>query len=300
MITWLALGAAALFPASAQTTIVGDGLVQDRLSVGTTTAGGRVLVQASSGTTLPLQIEGVDQTPFLRVENTGKTGIGIAPQAELDVWGVADSSDTGVQLRSGNLFPATTSYQLTFGYNGTSNLRHALRTLHSTATTSNEIEFLLWTPSVSTTAIGTLRVLALQTTAQGLTVQIDPFGQIADADLEVSNGSTLGGGSMLSGSEAVPSSRAFKTDISPLPEADQAAALQDVLGLKHVEYSYKRPWRWRPEPTRHRGLIFEEAPASVRGPGETIVFDERLTNAELAVKELMRRLDRLEDKAGRR
>jgi hypothetical protein len=41
-------------------------------------------------------------------------------------------------------------------------------------------------------------------------------------------------------------------------------------------------------------LIYEEAPESIRGEGQTLVVNERLANVELALKAAMRKLEALE------
>ena len=42
------------------------------------------------------------------------------------------------------------------------------------------------------------------------------------------------------------------------------------------------------------GLVYEDAPASIRGPAQTVVLDYRVLNLELASKELDRRVAALE------
>jgi hypothetical protein len=125
-----------------------------------------------------------------------------------------------------------------------------------------------------------------------MAVHVDPVAALADADLEISNGSSIGGGSMLSSQESVPSSRAWKADIARLSEADEAAALRDVLALRHARYRYK--YRKGPKPPLLLGLMFDEAPESIRGLGGTVVFDERLNNTEMALKEILRLIEGLE------
>ncbi len=74
-----------------------------------------------------------------------------------------------------------------------------------------------------------------------------------------------------------------------------------MAALRHAEFRYKR-WRRdrlvvdRKAPLR-RGLIYEDAPESVRDSGESIVIDYRVNNAEMALKEVMRRLEAVEARA---
>jgi hypothetical protein len=286
--------------ARAQTTIVGDAYVTGQMSVGTNTVSGPFFVLASSGAATVFQVSGVDETPFLTVASSGAVGVGATPVANLDVNGSGDSGVVALQLRDGNMYPATGSYQVAFGVNGSSNLRHAIRTTHSTSTLNNSIDFFLWTPAVSTPSVGSLEVLSLVTTSTGASMHIMPVS-VSTVEVTVSNGVTLGGGSVIRAIEGPHSSRELKSDITYLGPQDEARAYAEVAALKHATYRYK-VWRKGKlvsddkQPLR-RGLIYEDAPDSVKGPGATLVYDERLNNAELAAKELIRRLESLESKA---
>jgi hypothetical protein len=46
----------------------------------------------------------------------------------------------------------------------------------------------------------------------------------------------------------------------------------------------------------YRGLIYEDAPASIQGDGKTVVFDYRLLNMELALKAVNVQIANLEEK----
>jgi hypothetical protein len=284
-------------PVFSQTYAISDGLIGGKISVGTTAANGRVFVQSSSMTAIPFQVSGVDLSPFLRVERTGDVGIGVEPEANLDVMGSADSEDVALQLRNGNAYPAIGAAQITFGYNGAADRRHSIRTAHSTTTINNEIDFYLWTPADSDSALGTTRALALQTTTFGSAVHVDPVSELPMNDLTVSNGMVLGAGGMLAGSESVPSSRRWKADIGQLSQNESLAAFNEVIALDHVRFRYKS--RRGPKPPLMTGLMYEDAPASIRGRGQTLSFDERLNNTELAMQELIRRLETLEGRSSR-
>lgn len=281
---------------SAQTVAISDALIGGRLSVGTTTANGRVFVLSNPATTVPFQVSGVDLTPFLRVERTGDVGIGVEPQANLDVYGSADSDDVAVQLRNGNAYPAADLPQLAFGYDGTADRRHSLRTTHATTTVNNQLSFYLWTPADDTDELGTLNAFALQTTTSGAGVHVNPTADTPIYDLTISRGGSLGAGEILAASEVQPSSRKIKADIAYLSPQDSAIALSEVAGLKHARFRYKTK-RGVSKRSLMTGLMHDEAPLSVRGPGQTVSFDERLNNAELAIQELIRRLENLEGKA---
>lgn len=150
-------------------------------------------------------------------------------------------------------------------------------------------------------------------------VHIDQSGT-GDVELEVSNGVSTGGGTIHRAASATHSSRVLKSHITYLPVAAEEQALADVVGLRHAAFRYLRnvyatkkisrlPIGKKEEveevvpdtsvvvaripdltaPLR-RGLIYEDAPESVRGSGESIVIDDRITNLELAVKAIAKRL----------
>ncbi len=289
-------------PALGQTLVVGDAWITGQVAVGTTTPSARLTIQASSAASTVFQVSGVDETPFLAVASSGAVGAGVVPAARLDVNGSGDSGVTALELRDGNLYPMTSGYQMSFGYNGSSNLRHAIRTEHSTDTANNGIDFLLWTPSVGTTTVGNLGVLSLVTTSTSASVHVMPIGT-PQFEMVISNGVTTGAGTLHRASEASVSSRELKSEISYLGLEEELKAYQEVAGLKHARFRYKVLRKGRLERDRHqpmrRGLIYEDAPESIKGRGRSLVVDERVNNAELAMKELMRRLEAAQAEAAR-
>jgi hypothetical protein len=77
----------------------------------------------------------------------GNVGIGINPQAYLDISGVADQSNfTSVLIRAGNSDGATPlSSQILFGYSNSPNYAHAIKTRHQSGSAAgNSIEFWVW------------------------------------------------------------------------------------------------------------------------------------------------------------
>ncbi|MEQ1920602.1 MAG: tail fiber domain-containing protein, partial [Elusimicrobiota bacterium] len=96
-----------------------------------------------------------------------------------------------------------------------------------------------------------------------------------------------------------PSSRRFKTDIKDLSAKDEDRALSDVAGLKHANFRYKtrrKDGRLSEDPAQplRTGLIYEEAPESIRDGDEALSTTERLVNVEMALKAAMRRLEELQ------
>lgn len=293
--------------AAAQTAIVGDAWIIGPVMVGTTTAASsRLHVAASSATEVPFQVSGVDLTPFLRVAKDGKVGMSTYSAANLDVNGAGDSSNTALMLQSGNLYQGgTTRVQLAFGQNGTTDRRHAIASVHSDSTTHNSLDFLIWSPDAGTTSLATMTVLSLvtisSTAAIEASVHVRPVGD-PKHELVVSDGNSTGGGTIHVAAQASPSSRDWKRDIAYLGPAEEAAAYANERGLKHVSFRYAklkgaRFVRNSRAPIR-RGLIYEDSPAEVRGPGETLSLDQRLLETELAFKEFARKLEAAEREAG--
>jgi hypothetical protein len=111
---------------------------------------------------------GIGTTARLTVNATGNVGVGVdSPQAHLDVGGVGDS--VGAQamlLRGGNSYTKFDTTQLAFGYNGTAQYRHTVRSRHNgSAQSGNALDFYVWTYS---TAAGAADALA--TTTHALTL----------------------------------------------------------------------------------------------------------------------------------
>lgn len=275
-----------------------DNSVVGGLLVGFLGSGPRAEVVVRAQDNLTLQISSVSHQALLAVSNIGSVGVGLPnPAAQLDV----SSGAIALQLRSGNLTSTGTSVQAAFGYNGDVAMRHALETFHSTATVGNEMDFLVWTPDAgSTTTIATSKMLALQaiTTASEGSVHVVPVG-LADVELEVSNGVTTGGGTMQRLQVLTPSSRRFKSDIKYLDRKAEDRALEETAALKHVRYRYKARTAGgrlvdNPRQPEHVGLIYEDAPDSLKGADKTISEVERLANVELALRAAIRRLEELQ------
>lgn len=294
--------------AHAQTAVVGDAWIIGPVMVGTTTAtGSRLHVAASSATETPFQVSGVDLTPFLRVGKDGKVGLSTSSAANLDVNGSGDSSNTALMLQSGNLYQGGTGrVQLAFGQDGTTNRRHSISSVHSDSTTHNSLDFKIWSPDAGTTGLATMTVLSLvtisSTAAIEASVHVRPFGD-PKHELVVSDGALTGAGNIHVFNQVTPSSRDWKSDIAYLDARDEAAAYARERNLKHVSFRYARLKggafvRNSRAPIR-RGLIYEDAPAELRGPGETLSLDQRLLESELAFKELSRKLEAFEREAGK-
>jgi hypothetical protein len=268
--------------------------------VGTTTASARLTVVPSSASMVPFQASGVDLTPFLRVGADGSVGFSTYSAAHVEVAGSGDSGDVGLELRAGNLYGgAGGNQQIVFGSNGTTNERHAIYSVHLSSTVHNSLNFMLWTPDAGTTSIATMTVLSLVSisSASGASVHIRPVGE-PTVELVVSNGASTGGGTIHVANSVTPSSRALKTGIAYLSDDDRRQAYEDVKGLRPASFKYmKRKGAGLERDKRaatHRGLIYEEAPAGLRGPGESLSLDQRLLESEMAFQELARRLEKLD------
>lgn len=305
MTSLLFLALAFAQPALSQTTIVGDYWVGKKFAVGIATPTAQFEVRASTANLGALQVSGLDGTPLLYVSSASQVGAGTLPLANLDINGSADSGANGLMLRSGLMSPSTGTYQMVFGFNGSTNMSDAIRTQHSTSAVAGTIQFLLWRTSESQSAVGDRLALALVDLSTGASVHICPAGA-PTVQLEVSDCSTTGGGTIHRAAEGTFSSRALKANISYLGPEAGPQAYQEVLGLKHVEFRYKSLDKYdqlvrdTKQPLR-RGIIYEESPSSIRGPGESVMIDDRVNNLEMAEQELFKELESTEaeaDKAG--
>jgi len=155
-------------------------------------------------------------------------------------------------------------------------------------------------------------------------VHVQPVGD-ADVELEVSDGSTQGAGTIHRATSSTHSSRALKSDIRTIQLLYQTMsrtreACNDIKALDPVEFRYKKAQTRiveeidddgvgisRREFLRDRagrlvirddtdgklweGYIYEDAPDSITGDHEDIVIDKRIMNLELALKEIISALE---------
>ncbi|MBI3298121.1 MAG: hypothetical protein HYZ75_08155 [Elusimicrobia bacterium] len=267
--------------------------VSSKTGVGTSSPGARFEAKGTSATSSVFQVSEVDLSPAVRVGPDGTLGLSTASAARVTVSGAADAGDLALELRGGDLYPATSNYQMTAGYAGGTLYRHSIRSKHATSVSSNSLTFSVWNAADASTAIGTREVLVLLTHSTGTTAHVLPPAGAAIStytlQLIVSNGSGVGGGTMRRKSEGTVSSALIKDGIRSLgPEAERQA-YEDVRALRHVGFRYKAG-----KGRKQRGLLFEEAPATVRTPEKSVSVDRRLLNAELAARGLLRELAELE------
>lgn len=277
--------------------------VDGNLLVGFLGSGAKAEVVARAEYDYALMVSSVDGRAMLAVDNANFASIGTAPASgRLTLAGVA--GDTALALRSGNSTASVTGAQLGFGYDGTSDLRHALYTQHGSADYNNKLVFKLWTPATGSSAtLGNLPVLSLEgssKTPSGALVHIMPAG-LGENELVVSNGSGLGLGNVLRWERWQPSDSKLKTAIQRLGPMDVARAWADLMSLNPARYRRKANG---PAAPLERGYILEEVPKSLR-MGSGISVDERLVNVELALIGAIAEMNALEErltklKAGRR
>lgn len=278
--------------AGSVTKLSGDLQVDGNLLAGFLGSGAKAEVVARAEYDYALMVSSVDGRAMLAVDNANFASIGTAPASgRLTLAGI--SQDTALALRSGNSTASVTGAQLAFGFDGTGDLRHRLYTQHGSAANLNKLVFALWTPaSGSSATLGNLPVLSLEgstITAANALAHVMPAG-VADKELVVSNGGGMGEGDVLRWDRWVPSAAILKKDIKRLGKADEEKAWADLAALRPIEFRRKTA---PPGSPLERGYIFEEIPQSIRdGPGAASV-DERLVNAELALKAAMRRIAEL-------
>lgn len=289
----------AAVPVRAQFAASGDLTITGQTGIGAAVPQARMEVKLSSADLYALKISSQNGDPLLVVDKAGQMGIGLSsPEALLDVNGRGDASDIGLQLRAGNSTSSVTSAQIVFAYDSSGTYRHSLRT-RATASQNwgNAIDFYLWNSTGSPTTLGDVGIMSLQAVPRASTaasVHIYPSTGAPAYELVVSNGLTTGGGTVMAAGVSAHSRRALKSDISYLDEAEERRGFEDVLALRHARFRYEAGG---PNAPLVRGLIYEDAPASIRSaPGKSIVVESRLVNMELALKATRRRIAALEEK----
>ena len=124
----------------------------------------------------------------------------------------------------------------------------------------------------------------------------------ADVELEVSNGASTGGGTAHAASFAAHSSRSLKSDIRYLSLGEKLNLYNDLKTLKPAEFRYKvnrsADTPPVPDPTQplRRGLILEDAPASLRQPHdpEAIALNDQIFMLQAAIQVLINKVEALE------
>lgn len=278
--------------ASAQMTASGDMMITGQAGVGTAVPQARLEIKLSSADAYALRVSSQNGEPLLLVDKSGRLGIGLAaPGALLDVNGHGDTSDLGLQLRAGNSSSTVLSSQIVFAYDSSGTYRHSLRTRAADGQNlGNALDFYLWNSTGAPTTLGSLNVLGLLAgpSASTGTVHIQPVGEPV-YELTVSDGQTTGAGKVMAADITTHSRRALKGDIAYLGEDEERRAYADMKALRHATFRYKRRtprgWATNPGAPLVRGLIYEDAPLSVRDArGKSLVLENRLANLEMALK----------------
>lgn len=279
---------------SGATDFSSDLQVTGQAGIGTEVPRARLQAEMKAADGYALWVSSPNGTVELALDKQGRFGVGIAtPGAKADVLGSADDGDIGLLLRVGNSSQTTASSQILFAYSTTS-YRHSLRTRHdATQYSYNSVEFFLWNSTGAPTSLaaadlGDLGVLSLRgmMSLSSGSVHIMPFGA-PDAELEVSSRTSLGGGTIHRAAALAPSSRRLKSDVEEFGPEGQEEAYDAIKALRFARFRYKGAGADSP---LMRGLIFEDAPASIQGPGKTVVLDERIVNLELALQAVHRRV----------
>lgn len=277
----------------AQFTASGDQTITGQMGAGTAVPQARLEVKLSASDNYALKISSQNGTPLFVVDRFGKVGIGTGvPQGLLDVASSDAAGDIGLQLRAGNSSTTYSSSQILFAYDSSGTYRHSLRTRHvADAYIGNSMDFFLWRSTDQPLALGEVGALSLQVwSASSATVHVRPSTGTPAYELVVSDGYTLGAGAVMAASVGAHSSRELKDIDGYLSAQDAARAYDEVKALRHARYRYKN------QPLT-RGLIYEDAPASIREPrGQSISFESRLNNMELALKVAHGRIKDLEAK----
>jgi hypothetical protein len=98
------------------------------------------------------------------LNSSGNMGIGVvSPTAKLDITGQTGATGYSLLLRSGEAGAGTSAIQIAFGFNASSEYRHAIRTRHnSAAAANNAIDFWLWQQGVDAAGtVGSLRAMTI-------------------------------------------------------------------------------------------------------------------------------------------
>lgn len=140
-------------------------------------------------------------------------------------------------------------------------------------------------------------------------VHIKPVGT-TDVELEVSDGSSQGGGTIHRAASGTHSSRTRKVGIKELPTKRLFDAITDIKALQPVAFRYRvHPRRAvmeggaliekpdlsisidDPTSPEYEGYVFEDAPSSIKGSHDDIIIDKRILLLEMAMKAVIKSLE---------
>jgi len=292
---WIAAatGLAMALPAIAQSEL--DLEVTGQMGVGTMAPKARLEVQTSSREVAAVQVLDAGDRPIFVIDGAGRVGVRVAaPEARLDI---APDSAEALTLASGSLSTSPIESQIIFEGKDATRFRYGIRTTHSSAArVPNNIEFFFremnW-PRPGGDApdftIGTAN------SASGCGVGIRAAGTMA-FELDISSGTIYaGGGTVLALHSGEHADAATAASVRYLDEKDEKRAYEETEALKPAAYRIKPDAGGAPGRIT-RGLIYEELPGSLRGREKSVVVDARVTNLELALKEINRRIAELERK----
>lgn len=297
-----ALALLALLPAAswAGTRTSGDLTVTGVMGAGTLVPRASLEVGLQPEDAYAIKASSPDGTALFLLDRSAKAGLGLTPTgARLDMSGSGDAGQVGLELRAGNSSSSVTSAQIAFG-DQTGATRHSIRTRAAgEQREGNAVDFYLWAAGDSAYSLGSAEAMSVQLgTQSGMSGwHVDPSTDPATVELVVSSGAVYAGGVILRGSAGTHSCfAALKEGVRHLGAEEERQAEADVSSLKPVRFRYKGD----PRGTRRTGLLYEEAPASVQGPGGSVSATERLLNLELAVRSAQRRIAALEAEVRRR
>lgn len=123
------------------------------------------------------------------IKGTGNVGLSVpSPVARLDI-GSTVAGNASLLLRSGNSSGGFTSNQITFGWAGSANYRHAIKTRHHAGIPNqNSIDFYLWNQGVDAPGdIGTKAVMTIDGKDKGM---VGIGTTTPNSELHISDGST--------------------------------------------------------------------------------------------------------------
>ncbi|MEK7389441.1 MAG: hypothetical protein AAB036_07070 [Elusimicrobiota bacterium] len=275
-----------------QMTASGDMTITGQTGMGTAVPQATLEIKLSSADAYTLRVSSPNGAPLLLIDKAGQMGIGLVPSgALLDVNGRGDASDIGLHLRSGNSSSTVSSSQIVFAYDSSGTYRHSLRTRAAGGQNiGNAVEFYLWRSTGQPSTLGSMNVASLQASqsVSSASVHILPAGDPV-YELVVSNGQTTGAGKVMAAAITTHSRRELKSDIAYFSDAEEKQAYDETKDLRHAQFRYKRigPRGWEADPgaPMARGLIYEDAPDSIRsGVGKSLVVENRLSNLEMALK----------------
>jgi hypothetical protein len=268
--------------------------ITGQLGVGTKLPQARLDLQMDQNDRYGLRVSAADGRPLFMVGPDARAAIGLnlssaRESARLDLHG-------SVLLRAGSSDDEAQDNQVAFAAVRGQSSQFSIRSRHSRdGKSENAIDIYAFGARTDWQRGRGLRVLSVESGPSrrcGVSISASGTRRTSFA-LEVSSGSVPGSGAIRYGSSAMPDPRSAWVSPNYVDDGRAVAAYKTIMELKHVEANYIGSEQVGVPGMR--GVLYDDAPESIRGPDRSVVVDARVAELELALKAIRSKIAALEN-----